>query len=69
MKKTAIHIRLRGDVLDKLEAEANAQYRTLSNLVEKIILDKYGARQPAKSKPKKHLNGQAPKPVQAAVVR
>lgn len=56
MSKTPIHIRLNDEVLNRLQRIAASEYRTISNLVEKILIEKLLDKPAIKQQPK-HLNG------------
>lgn len=44
MKKTQINLKLRNDILEKLDEKAEEEYRTRSNMIEKILNDSLGTR-------------------------
>lgn len=45
MKKTQINLKLREDLLEKLDSKAKEEHRTRTNLIEKLIIDYLGSRQ------------------------
>ena len=44
MKKTQINLKLRNDILEKVDEKAEEEYRTRSNMIEKILNDSLGTR-------------------------
>ena len=44
MKKTQINLKLRNDILEKVDEKAEEEYRTRSNMIEKILNDYLGTR-------------------------
>ena len=44
MNKTQINMKLRNDILEKLDEKAEEEYRTRSNMIEKILNDYLGTR-------------------------
>lgn len=44
MKKTQINLKVRDDILEKLDEKAEKEHRTRSNMIEKMIIDYLGAR-------------------------
>ena len=44
MKKAQINLKIRNDILEKLDEKAEEEYRTRSNMIEKILNDYLGTR-------------------------